>query len=193
VLLYDKKTRKIERTIIAERRPSENVSLAGARVGPGQLTAKKSIVSGARVRFTAFGQTITAIADKPFRSKKDAKQFVEQFLRAHERDFLTLEGMVVGLPSLRSRQVHQIKGLGARLDGFYKFTNVKHHMKPDAIYHCEFAGYKLLSEGITTRTNRRAACGILIHKTNRGIQFKARDPLQGPQKKDTCGPRIRKK
>lgn len=152
VLHYDRKTRKIERTIVSEQNKSEKVTLADARVGPGQLQAKKTLIQGAAVRFRAGDQVLEAFSNKPFRSKKEAQQFVEAWLREREREVVVMQGSVIGIPTLRARQVHQIEGLGARLDGFYRFTNTKHKMEPGGqIYTVDFVAHKILSEEITRR------------------------------------------
>lgn len=151
VLVYDRKKRAIERTIITDTTKAEDVKLSGSRVAPGQMTAKKSIEVGARVRFSAFGQVHEAFSDKPFRSKKQAAAFVQNYLKERERDFLTLTGTVIGVPSLRSRQIHEIEGLGARLNGLYRFTNVKHRMAPGQLYVCEFTAHKVLTTEIARR------------------------------------------
>lgn len=154
VLYYDRKKRSVERTIITESKTGEDVKLSGSRVGPGQLQAKKTLSPGARVRFTAFGQTIQAFTDRPFKSAKEATNFVQNWLRERESEFVVMQGKVVGVPSLRSRQIHQLAGLGARLDGFYRFSNVKHIQQPDQVYVCEFIASKVLSEEIAQRPTR---------------------------------------
>jgi phage protein D len=151
VLVYDRKKRTIERTIIADETKAEDVKLEGGRIAPGRMVAKTSIEVGARVRFSAFGQVHEVFADRPFRSQKEAKNFVENWLRERERDFLTMTGRVIGIPELRSRQIHEIRGLGKRLDGLYRFTNVKHSMNPGSNYDCSFAAHKILSQEIARR------------------------------------------
>ena len=151
ILYYDRKKKNVERTVISEVTTAEDVKLGGPRVGPGQLQAKKTLDVGARVRFTAFGQTIQAFADRPFKSGKEATNFVQNWLREREREFVIMQGKVVGIPGLRSRQIHELAGLGARLDGFYRFTNVKQMQAPGQTYAGEFVAHKVLSEEIAER------------------------------------------
>jgi hypothetical protein len=47
--------------------------------------------------------------------------------------------------------VHQIEGLGKRIDGLYRFTQVRHDMSPGKIYDCKFVAYKVLSQDIARR------------------------------------------
>jgi phage protein D len=109
------------------------------------------LIQGAAVRFRAAGRVLEAFNNKPFRSKKEAQQFAEAWLKEREREVIVMQGKVIGIPTLRARQVHQIDGLGARLDGFYRFTNTKHVMKGSGLYVVEFVAHKVLSEEITRR------------------------------------------
>lgn len=144
VLVYDKKKRRIEKTVISDTTPGEEVKLGGQGVAPAQLQAKKEFAAGARVRFSAFGQTFEAFSGKPFKSRKDAENFVTNLLRERERDFMTISGKVVGVPDLRARQFHELRGLGKRLDGLYRFTNVRHNQQPGTPYTCDFVAHKVL-------------------------------------------------
>jgi len=64
---------------------------------------------------------------------------------------LTLSASVVGVETLVPRSIHEFKGMSARLDGFYRMTNVKHVLAPGAHYNCEIVGHKVLSQDITER------------------------------------------
>lgn len=149
VLLYDHKKKKIERSIISDLNPAENVKFTSA--AQGRFKVSKAMGVGARVRFSAFGQTIEAFSDKPFKSKAEAETFVKNWIRERERDLIILSGRVVGIETLRPRQVHQIEGLGKRIDGLYRFTQVRHEMSPGKVYSCKFVANKILSEDISRR------------------------------------------
>jgi hypothetical protein len=162
VLFYDKRLHKVQRTVINDLNPSENVNLTSA--SPGNLEAKKTISRGARVRFSAFGQTIEALADRPFRSKKEAETFVKNWLRERERDLLILKGRVVGIETLKPRQIHQFQGMSKRLDGFYRFSQTRHTMVPGQIYDVSFVGHKVLSQEITRRKATTRVQGTLTKR-----------------------------
>lgn len=149
VLFFDRTRKTIERTIISDTNPAEDVRLTSA--SPGNLSVKKELTKGARVRFSAFGQVVEALADRPFRSKKEAKEFVTNWLKERERDFLILKGKVVGVESLRPRQIHELTGMCTRLNGLYRFTQVKHVMEVGEIYNCEFTAYKVLAQEVARR------------------------------------------
>lgn len=158
VLVFDRQKRKVERTMISGQEKAEDVQLAGGRLAPGKMKAQKEIAAGASVRFTAFGQAFEAFSDKPFGSRKAAETFVANLLKERERDFLIVQGKVVGVPTLRARQFHELRGLGKRLDGLYRFTNVRHNMNPGQAYTCEFTAHKVLGT-LTSRTAESKEAG----------------------------------
>lgn len=147
VLYYDRGNREIARTIVSETTRAENVSVGSAR-GGRSYQANREIIQGAAVRFSAFGQTVQAISDQPFRNKAEAERFALHYLKERERDLLTVEGRLVGLPMLRPRQICLVTGFSKRLDGYYRFTNVTHPMMPDSEYECSFKAHKILSQDV---------------------------------------------
>lgn len=179
VVHYDTATKKIQTTVIDVDATAESMKLNGAVVGPNGLRAREEILSGARVRFTAFGQTIEAFSDRPFSSKNDALDFINRWLIINERNLIQMELVVVGVPSLRSRDIFEVEGLSSRLDGYYRATNVKHTFTPDGIYTTTIKGYKILSAQLYARpkTKVKSLGEILITKYNRVPRFKSRDPL----------------
>lgn len=160
VLYFDKTRRKFERTVISDLQKEEDVTLRSAR--QGRFTARKAITKGSRVRFAAFGQVIEAIADKPFRSRSDAETFVSQWLAEREREFLTLQATVIGIETLKPRQVHLFEGLGRRLDGFYRLTQVKHTLTPGQPYTCDLVAHKVLSQDVAVKKAAKAQTQTVI-------------------------------
>lgn len=149
VIFFDRKKQAIELTTITEEQTSEDVNFRTATLG--QLTAKKTLGSGARVRFTAFGTVLEAYADKPFSSRADAETFVKNWLKDREQDLLIMNFKVTGIETLRPRQVHEFRGLGKRLDGYYRFTKIKHVMQPGQRYCCEGVAHKIPSDTIAKK------------------------------------------
>ncbi len=152
VLVYDRKRRVIERTTISDPNPEEDLRLDGKRVGPGQFKAKQTIAVGARVRFSAFGQVLEAFSDRPFKNQKQARRFVQNWLKERERDFMILSGELVGVPLLRARDIHEFRGFSQRIDGVYRFVNVKHDMKPGSLYTTGFTAHKVLVDDVPRRS-----------------------------------------
>jgi phage protein D len=149
ILSHDRRNKRIERSVITEATPSENVNFASAT--QGNFQAKTEIGKGARVRFSAFGQVFEAFADKPFRSKAEAETFVKNWLKERERDLLILRGKTVGVETLRPRQIHEFVGMGVRLDGLYRLTQTRHIQVPGSLYATEIMGHKVLSQEIARR------------------------------------------
>lgn len=150
VLYFDRSKRTIEITSIEDASKEEDVNFGTA--SPGNFSAKKTIGKGARVRFTAFGQALEAVANRPFRSRKEAEKFVYQWLKDREKDFLVLKGkVIVGAEPLRPRQIHEFLGMSARCDGLYRLTQCKYKMEAGSPYVCEFVAYKVLSQEVSRR------------------------------------------
>jgi len=149
VLYFDRRKRAIELTQVIDQTKSENVKLTSAK--PGDLEVKKTMAKGARVRFTAFGQTVEAFSDKPFRSRGDAETFVKHWLKERERDLMILKGRVVGIETLRPRQFHIFQGMSKRIDGIYRLTQVKKTMIPGSPFVCEFLAHKVLTQRVVTK------------------------------------------
>jgi phage protein D len=155
VFHYDRQLQRFISSIISDPTPAETVKLSSA--SPAALQAHRGVSVGARVRFSAFGQTFEAVRDRPFRSKSEAETFVHHWLRERERDLLLLSGRVIGLNSIHPRQIHRIAGLGKRIDGLYRFTKVVHDQSPGKIYECEFVGYKLPDQAVPRRARTSTA------------------------------------
>jgi len=150
VVYFDTSKRTIEITSIEDASKEEDVNFGTA--SPGNFSAKKTIGKGARVRFTAFGQALEAVANRPFRSRKEAEKFVYQWLKDREKDFLVLKGKVIaGVEPLRPRQIHEFLGMSARCDGLYRLTQCKYKMEAGSPYVCEFVAYKVLSQEVSRR------------------------------------------
>lgn len=154
VLFFDRRKRSIELTVVTDQTKSENVRLDTAK--PGDLEVKKTMAKGARVRFTAFGQTIEAFSDKPFRSRADAETFVTHWLKERERDLVILKGRVVGVETLKPRQFHLFRGMSKRADGLYRLTQTKKVMTPGSIFNVEFLAHKVLTQRIVTKPKSKA-------------------------------------
>ncbi len=149
VVYFDRAKKQIQLTSIEDTTREEDVNLQTAT--PGNFSVKTSVGTGARVRFTAFGQSLEAISQKPFRSRKEAEAFVSSWLTERERDFLILKAKVIGIESLRPRQIHEFVGMSTRCDGLYRLTQVKHVMTGGEPYVCEVVGHKVLSQEISRR------------------------------------------
>jgi len=100
---------------------------------------------GALLKFKVGGRVIQTWASKPFKNKKQAKEYAFNLINEHQADFMTAKGTVIGVQDLRPRQIHRLTGIG-RYSGDYYFTQVTHHFTPDGFYETGFVAYKLLDE-----------------------------------------------
>lgn len=79
-----------------------------------------------------------------FRTKEALEVYAAQWYRRMREQFIVGNGTVMGLESLRARQVHRLEGLGLPYDGRYYFSKVQHIMSKDSGYHCGFFARKVL-------------------------------------------------
>jgi len=71
-------------------------------------------------------------------------KWLEQWWKRHREDFVIGSGQVVGLESLRARQIHRLVGLVDLYDGEWLFTNVRQIFDTGPGYTCEIVGRKLV-------------------------------------------------
>lgn len=143
VLSYDRRLRKVTTSELSETKDVVVKSVRGGIKG-GRIL--ESVDYGSKVRFTAFGRTMEVIANRPFRRKKDAKKYAENYLREREKDFVTCTGTLIGVENVRPRQVHHLDGLGVKYSGFYKFIQTTQRWAKDSTYETDFVGYKVIPE-----------------------------------------------
>lgn len=124
-------------------------SAAEARAGSARRNAKDVITealdNAATFRIAAGGFTIDVLPPgNRFKSVDDAGRFLLRWFKSRQDNFIKVRGQTIGIETLRARQVHQLRGLGARLDGDYFFTSVRHKLGEDA-YTCEFTANKVIT------------------------------------------------
>jgi phage protein D len=100
--------------------------------------------SATQFRLAAAGVAIDIKSDRPFSSLQEASEFAQRWFEAKKNNFLVGTGKVVGVESLRARQVHRLEGLGPRLSGDWYFINVRHTWNKESGYSCEFTARKVL-------------------------------------------------
>lgn len=122
----------------------------------GNDRIQESIENGPRVKISVFGQSEEVIADRRFKSPRDARRFAAAWWSRRERDFLFGGGATLGTPKLRRFQVHEFRLPGTRFDGKWRLTRVLHRMSGDGVYETEFSASKLVlnsevGEGVSDR------------------------------------------
>lgn len=78
-----------------------------------------------------------------FKDIEEAGRYLLRWFQMRQDNFITLKGTIIGVETMRARQVHTIRGLGNRLDGDYFFTRVRHNMA-ESVYSCEFTANKVI-------------------------------------------------
>jgi hypothetical protein len=126
---------------------------------------------GASLVFKLEGRVIKTFADRPFKNKQQAKEYVIRLVNEHQSDFMTARGVVVGTENLRPRQIHDLRGID-EYSGFYYFTDVTHKAGAEgSIYENDFVGYRILDNTATQLIRR----GQLVSKWQ-GSEIAAEPP-----------------
>lgn len=79
---------------------------------------------------------------KKFKTAAEAKAWAAQWFRRQREAFILGNGEVVGVESLRARQIHTLDGIGNTLVGKWYFSRVKHMLSADSGYECKFDARK---------------------------------------------------
>lgn len=92
-----------------------------------------------------FGEySFEVVTDKRFETTAELKTWAATWFRRNRDNFIVGRGEVIGIESLRARQVHTLEGLGRSYSGDYQFARVRHIMTNDGGYKCEFHGRKVV-------------------------------------------------
>lgn len=81
---------------------------------------------------------------KRFADPAEAEAWAEQWFRKTRENFIMASGTVIGLETLRARQVHALRNIGTAYDGDYYFTNVRHVFDSGQGYTCSFNARKVI-------------------------------------------------
>lgn len=81
-----------------------------------------------------------------FHSEGALELWAEQWFRRMREQFIVGEGEIIGLNTLRARQIHEFEGMGNPYDGKYYFGRVRHSISAETGYRCEFNVRKILED-----------------------------------------------
>lgn len=99
------------------------------------------IPSGAAVKIF-FGEfSLEVVTDKTFINAEDARLWAQQWFRRRKENFVIGGGTLIGMETLRARQVHSLSGLGTAFNGDYYFARVSHRFAGEN-YRTEFTARK---------------------------------------------------
>lgn len=82
------------------------------------------------------------ITNRRFTSEADAVRWARQWFRRCRENFIQARGFAIGVESIRSRQIHEISGVGIMYDGPYYFGRVKHKCDGQDGYTIDFNARK---------------------------------------------------
>jgi len=101
--------------------------------------------SRAAIKLFIKDYSFTIVPRCGFANAGQATAWAQAWYRRHERDFVTARGStLIGIPSLRARQIHAIKGTSPEFDGDYYFSRVAHVFSNDTGYTCDFDCRKVI-------------------------------------------------
>lgn len=79
---------------------------------------------------------------KRFDTAAETLEWVRQWFRRNRENFITGNGITVGVETLKARQMHSLSGLTTQLDGRYYFSKVRHVLSTSEGYSCQFFARK---------------------------------------------------
>lgn len=92
-----------------------------------------------------FGEfSFEVVANKRFKSDQAVKDWAKQWFRRNRENFVMGRGELIGIETLRARQVHAISGVGRMFDGDYFFSRVRHILSAQDGYSIDFHARKVL-------------------------------------------------
>lgn len=109
---------------------------------PESVIDEEHTTAGAVVKLFFGDYAIETVSDKKFKTKADLTWWAQNWFRAKRENFIIGRGTVIGIPDLRARQTHTLKGLAESLDGDYYFARVRHTFNADDGYLVDFTARK---------------------------------------------------
>jgi len=70
--------------------------------------------------------------------------WASQWFRRMRENFIVGRGSIIGVETLRAKQIHRLEGIGVLYDGQYYFSRVRHILSADDGYKCNFNVRKVL-------------------------------------------------
>lgn len=129
-----KKRSKAEARHQSERRKNKDV-IQEAIDNPGAF----------RIAAAGFAIDVLPPPGRRFRDAEEAGRWLLRWFQMKQDNFITVNGTLIGVESLRARQTHTLRGLGQTLDGDYYFTKVRHITDGDSEYHVEFTANRVIN------------------------------------------------
>lgn len=100
------------------------------------------IPSGATIKLFFGEHSVEIVTDKTFLNSKDARLWAQQWFRRKRENFIVGSGNLIGVESLRARQVHALSGIGNAFNGEYYFVRARHMLDAGSGYTIDFTARK---------------------------------------------------
>ena len=110
----------------------------------GELTSGHTTASDVKLYLGEFAFEVKA--HQRFATEAELQEWTRQWFRRQRENFVIGNGKIIGIESLRARQVHALDGLGGPLNGDYYFGKVRHVMDNSGGYICNFSARKVVPE-----------------------------------------------
>jgi phage protein D len=97
--------------------PDEDVEAATVDEAPGDA---------ASVQLAIGDYSFQEYTNRHFRTAAEATRWAQQWFRRNRENYVLSEGTAIGIETVRSREVHDITGVGRAFSGTYYFSRVRH-------------------------------------------------------------------
>lgn len=114
------------RAAVKKGRPKSEAKGQAAR-SQDKHVIKEAFDNASAFRIAAAGVAIDVLPPgRRFRDIEEAGRYLLRWFKERQDNFISVQGTVIGVESLRARQTHTLVGLGPTLDGDYFFTRARH-------------------------------------------------------------------
>lgn len=107
-----------------------------------ELEGDHTTASDIKLFINDFSFEVTA--NRRFKTEAEIIAWAQQWFRRQRENFVLARGRLIGVESLRARQVHAIEGIESGLEGDYYFTKVKHIFSNSDGYVIDFGARKVM-------------------------------------------------
>jgi phage protein D len=111
---------------------------------PAQVVDETHTTAGAVVKVFFGDYALEVVSDKQFKTEAELRWWAEQWFRRRRENFILGRGTIIGVPDLRARQTHELRGLAKAHNGDYYFARVNHKFGRDSGYEIDFSARKVL-------------------------------------------------
>lgn len=107
-----------------------------------ELDADHTTASDVKIFLGDF--SIEVVTNRQFTTEAELTAWVKQWFRRQRENFVLARGRIIGVETMRARQVHGIEGIASGLDGDYFFSKVKHILDKSSGYTIDFHARKVV-------------------------------------------------